>query len=151
MSACVWVYGATKETEELVNFRHFCSVFTKRRHGLGRTGSGKTNLILGLISSDLSQGRSIAVINLRGDLTDRDLHNLAKTGTASSELTLLSEKEQIIGSNPLTGPSGPTAGRMVFDALPERSKIKPVIASLEGLAALEGGDHNWINGNNCSN
>ena len=92
---------------------------------LGATGSGKTNMILGLISADLSQGRSIAVIDLRGDLIDRILHTLAKAGTAPSEVTLLDlrEREQIIGFNPLTGPSEPhSRAYMVLDALRSSSE-----------------------------
>ena len=44
---------------------------------LGATGTGKTNLLLRLIESDITAGRSLCVVDLRGDLIDRVLLRLA--------------------------------------------------------------------------
>ena len=44
---------------------------------LGATGTGKTNLLLRLIESDIANSRAFCVIDLRGDLVDRILLRLA--------------------------------------------------------------------------
>lgn len=53
----------------------------RRRHlyMLGATGTGKTNLLLRLIESDIQNGQAFCVIDLRGDLVDRVLLRLAAT------------------------------------------------------------------------
>ena len=80
-------------------------------YGLGATGSGKTNLLLQLIEHDVARGRTVCVLDLRGDLVDRVLVRLAASsdaaaGTLCERLLLidLREKERIVGINPLLGP-----------------------------------------------
>lgn len=82
----------------------------RRRHMylIGATGTGKTNLILRLIESDIVQRRSFCVIDLRGDLVDRILLRLAATETPESLgrrllLVDLRHQDQIVGFNPLIG------------------------------------------------
>src|SRR5437773_10833327 len=57
----------------------YLSVEEKRRHLylLGSTGSGKTNLLLQLVRSDISQGRGVCLLDARGELVDRVLLQLA--------------------------------------------------------------------------
>ena len=75
---------------------------------LGATGTGKTNLLLRLIESDIANSRAFCVIDLRGDLVDRILLRLAAHGPpeAWSERLLLMdlrESDQVVGFNPLLG------------------------------------------------
>ncbi|MDQ2687989.1 MAG: type IV secretion system DNA-binding domain-containing protein, partial [Armatimonadota bacterium] len=76
---------------------------------LGATGTGKTNLLLRLIESDIAARRTFCVIDLRGDLVDRILPRLVQEGTtagAGERLLLidLRSPERIVGFNPLAGP-----------------------------------------------
>lgn len=93
------------------------STEARRRHlyVLGATGTGKTNLLLRLIESDLAARRSLCVIDLRGDLVDRILLRLARTETADTigkRLLLLDlrDQEHVVGFNPLLG-AGETYSR----------------------------------------
>lgn len=75
---------------------------------LGATGSGKTNLLLRLIESDLAHGRAFCVIDLRGDLVDRILPRLAQTAAPEAwkkRLLLidLRDESHSVGFNPLQG------------------------------------------------
>ena len=75
---------------------------------LGATGTGKTNLLLRLIESDIANSRAFCVIDLRGDLVDRILLRLAAHGPpeAWSERLLLMdlrESDHVVGFNPLLG------------------------------------------------
>ena len=75
---------------------------------LGATGSGKTNLLLRLIESDLRGGRTLCVIDLRGDLVDRILLRLAHLGGPEAwreRLLLLDLRDEshAVGFNPLSG------------------------------------------------
>ncbi len=75
---------------------------------LGATGTGKTNLLLRLIESDIENGRAFCVIDLRGDLVDRILLRLAANAPAQAwqkRLLLmdLRETEALVGFNPLAG------------------------------------------------
>lgn len=75
---------------------------------LGATGTGKTNLLLRLIESDMQAGRTFCVVDLRGDLTDRVLLRLARQGPPegmADRLTLLDlrQDEFAVGFNPLAG------------------------------------------------
>ncbi|HVT12580.1 MAG TPA: type IV secretion system DNA-binding domain-containing protein [Fimbriimonadaceae bacterium] len=84
----------------------------KHLYVLGATGSGKTNFLLRLIDGDLEAGRSLIVIDLRGDLTDRILLRLASGEDADSvarKLCLLDLRNQpsALGFNPLVGPGEP--------------------------------------------
>lgn len=89
---------------------------------LGATGSGKTNLILQLLARDLAENRSVAIIDLRGDLVDRVLARLAAAEPQQNEdrvvLLDLRDSERIIGFNPLTGSGEPhSRAYLVLDAL----------------------------------
>jgi hypothetical protein len=86
----------------------------RRRHLyiLGATGTGKTNLLLRLIESDIAHGRALCVIDLRGDLVDRVLLRLAATAPPEAwqsqwreRLLLLDlrQSEHAVGFNPLAG------------------------------------------------
>lgn len=89
---------------------------------LGATGSGKTNLILQLLAQDLAQGRSIVVVDLRGDLIDRLLLRLSEEPDSSLQertvLLDLRDAERIIGFNPLSGTAeAHSRAYLVLDAL----------------------------------
>lgn len=89
---------------------------------LGATGCGKTNLILQLLTQDFRQGRTVAIIDLRGDLVDRALLRLASdNGSVSPEqVTLLDLRDpnRIVGFNPLGGCAEPhSRAYLVLDAL----------------------------------
>lgn len=75
---------------------------------LGATGTGKTNLLLRLIESDIANARAFCVIDLRGDLVDRILLRLATNGSPEEwhkRLLLmdLRETHHVVGFNPLLG------------------------------------------------
>ena len=75
---------------------------------LGATGTGKTNLLLRLIESDIANARAFCVIDLRGDLVDRIMLRLAAYGPPEAwreRLLLmdLRESDHIVGFNPLLG------------------------------------------------
>ncbi len=75
---------------------------------LGATGTGKTNLLLRLIESDIASGRAFCVIDLRGDLVDRVLLRLAAHAPPDEwreRLLLmdLRETSHVVGFNPLLG------------------------------------------------
>ena len=89
----------------------------RRRHlyVLGATGCGKTNLLLRLIESDLRDGRTIVVLDLRGDLVDRVLLRLAAAEDPEAvikRICLLDLRSSTpsLGFNPLIGP-GETQSR----------------------------------------
>jgi hypothetical protein len=91
----------------------------RRRHLyiLGATGTGKTNLLLRLIESDIKNKRAFCVVDLRGDLVDRVLLRIAASADQeyanadqalaawSKRLLLLDLRhgEQVVGFNPLLG------------------------------------------------
>lgn len=73
---------------------------------LGATGTGKTNLLLRLIESDIKNKRAFCVVDLRGDLVDRILLRLAAAGPAKEWrerllLVDLRNGEHATGFNPL--------------------------------------------------
>ena len=75
---------------------------------LGATGTGKTNLLLRLIESDIKNKRAFCVVDLRGDLVDRILLRLAAAGPAKEWrerllLVDLRNGEHAVGFNPLSG------------------------------------------------
>ncbi|BDI31465.1 hypothetical protein CCAX7_35160 [Capsulimonas corticalis] len=101
----------------------------RRRHVyvLGATGTGKSNLLLRLIESDIAAGRSFCVVDLRGDLVDRILPRLSAAGDAEhwrERLLLidLRHEEDVVGFNPLVGP-GDAYGRAfhVLEVLRQQS------------------------------
>lgn len=75
---------------------------------LGATGTGKTNLLLRLIESDIRNKRAFCVIDLRGDLVDRILKRLSAAAAPDhwrKRLLLLDlrDNESAVGFNPLSG------------------------------------------------
>lgn len=76
-----------------------------RRHAylIGATGSGKTNLLLRLIDEEMRLGRTVVVLDLRGDLADRVL---ARRGQASATAIDL-RRDDAPGFNPLAGSGDP--------------------------------------------
>ena len=86
----------------------------RRRHVyvLGATGAGKTTLLLKLIDADLAAGKTIVLIDLRGDLVDRVLPRMlasrpAKEWAGRFCLIDLRQDEHIVGINPLAGVQDP--------------------------------------------
>ncbi|HEX8237722.1 MAG TPA: type IV secretion system DNA-binding domain-containing protein [Abditibacteriaceae bacterium] len=82
----------------------------RKRHlyVLGATGTGKTNMLLHLIESDINNKRAFCVIDLRGDLVDRVLLRLADAvpvDELGKRLLLidLRHNEDVVGFNPLSG------------------------------------------------
>jgi hypothetical protein len=75
---------------------------------LGATGTGKTNLLLRLIESDIANRRAFCVIDLRGDLVDRILPRLVAAAPPEEwqqRLLLLDlrDSQHSVGFNPLAG------------------------------------------------
>ena len=75
---------------------------------LGATGTGKTNLLLRLIESDVKNQRAFCVIDLRGDLVDRILSRLSTAAPSdhwNQRLLLvdLRDSSYHVGFNPLAG------------------------------------------------
>lgn len=91
----------------------------RRRHLyiLGATGTGKTNLLLRLIESDIANKRAFCVVDLRGDLVDRVLLRVAAAADKEYSdrvkaleawrkrllMIDLRNGEQVVGFNPLIG------------------------------------------------
>lgn len=78
-------------------------------YALGSTGCGKTTFVLKLIEADLRAGRSVAVLDLRGDLVDGVIGSCARLGVDPRRVRLLDlrEKERPTGYNPLSGSGEP--------------------------------------------
>ena len=80
----------------------------KHLYLIGATGCGKTNLLVRLIDQELISGRSVCVIDLRGDLIDRVLHRLSRTldpQTIGRRLCLIDLRDDnySVPLNPLSG------------------------------------------------
>lgn len=94
---------------------------------LGATGSGKTNLILQLLGQDFREGRTVAIIDLRGDLVDRAILRIASLESpdlAPNVLLLdLRDPDRIVGFNPLRGSADPhSRAYLVLDAMRSHSE-----------------------------
>lgn len=80
-------------------------------HGLiiGATGSGKTNLLHHLIAGDLMRGKSIVVLDARGDLALATVELAARADVDPTDVRFfnLREKDQPLGFNPLAGNGEP--------------------------------------------
>lgn len=55
----------------------------RRRHVavLGKTGMGKSTLLLNLLASDIAAGRGVGLVDPHGDLADTVLHSVPKHRT----------------------------------------------------------------------
>ena len=100
----------------------------KHIYAVGSTGSGKTNLALRLIESDIENRRALCVLDLRGDLVDRVLMRLAAAGSPDEwrERLLLIDLRRddfSVGFNPLVG-DGDTHDRalMLLEILGEQAE-----------------------------
>jgi TraM recognition site of TraD and TraG/Type IV secretion-system coupling protein DNA-binding domain len=86
---------------------------------LGATGTGKTNLLLRLIESDIRSERAFCVIDLRGDLVDRILLRLAAAAPPDAwreRLLLVDLRDggHTVGFNPLHGSGDPYARALLM-------------------------------------
>jgi len=93
---------------------------------LGATGSGKTNFIMQLLARDIADGRTVAVIDLRGDLVDKVLSrlDLKDSNALARRIRLLDlrDSDRIIGFNPLVGSGDPhSRAYLVKDAIKAHS------------------------------
>jgi hypothetical protein len=93
---------------------------------LGATGSGKTNFIMQLLARDIADRRTVAVIDLRGDLVDKVLARLdlkeSRTLAKRIQLLDLRDSDRIIGFNPLIGNADPhSRAYLVKDAIKAHS------------------------------
>lgn len=80
-------------------------------HVLGRSGGGKTNLLLSALDFDIARRHTCCVVDCRGDLVERVLHRLAHSETPEDlreRLVLidLHETSHIVGFNPLGAENG---------------------------------------------
>ena len=98
---------------------------SKHCYILGATGCGKTNLELCLMDSDISRGRSLVVLDLRGDLVNRMLAMLAASGKDPEDVCLidLGQDEFVTGFNPLAGEGEPHSRALqVLDIIRRQSE-----------------------------
>ncbi len=86
---------------------------------IGKTGMGKSTLLLNLVTSDIEQGRGIALFDPHGDLADAILHRVPARRTNDVVLFDASDREFPIAFNPLSF---------------ERPEQRPLVAS--GLVAV---------------
>ena len=86
--------------DEQVEVRPSAEDRTKHTYVIGKTGSGKTNLLKHLIAQDIQNGRGVAVIDPHGDLVD---HLLSRLGNRIDDAILLdfSESSHLPVFNPL--------------------------------------------------
>ena len=89
-------------------------LLARRRHlyAIGATGCGKTSFLLRLIDDDLDHGRTLVIVDLRGDLVDRVLMRIAarmEPEQVGRKVLLidLRQSEYAVGFNPLVGPGDP--------------------------------------------
>jgi hypothetical protein len=72
-------------------------------HVVGPTGSGKSTLLAGLIAADIAAGRSVFVLEPRGDLV-RDVLARVPAGHRDRVVVVEPNSERPVGFNPLAGP-----------------------------------------------
>jgi hypothetical protein len=91
---------------------------------IGATGSGKTTLLQKFIASDIERGRSLVLLDLRGDLVETVLALCADTVDPAKVILFdLREKVQPLGFNPLFGAGEPYFRALnVFDVIAEQSE-----------------------------
>jgi len=105
----VFVVGEELDTEPPAEILLSSSDRARHLYVLGSTGCGKTNLNLRLIASDIEAGKTLVVIDLRGDLVDRVIAMLVATGRDPAGrvcLIDLRDESLVTGFNPLAGEGG---------------------------------------------
>jgi hypothetical protein len=70
---------------------------------LGPTGTGKSTLMLNLITQDVEAGRAVVVVEPKGDLIDDVLRRIPEHRRADVVLIDPSDKQAVVGLNPLAG------------------------------------------------
>jgi hypothetical protein len=99
-------------------------------HAIGPTGTGKSTLLLNLITQDMEDGRSVVVIEPKGDLIDDVLKRIPESRLDDVILLDPNDKRFPVGLNPLA-PSGrsPEAHRPRIEvrrAVPTTRRYPPV-------------------------
>ena len=90
----------------------------KHLYILGSTGSGKTNLLVQLIEEDIRQGKSLVVIDLRGDLVDRLLGQIAGSVSVDKiNLIDLRRPDVTAGFNPFQSTSDPDSAALQMHSI----------------------------------
>jgi len=91
----------TGRTDETVNVRLDADARLRHLYVIGKTGSGKTNLLKNLVRQDIAAGRPIAVIDPHGELVD---HALAHADERRDQVLLLDfgRRDYLPVLNPLT-------------------------------------------------
>ena len=85
-------------------------------HVIGPTGTGKSTLLLGLIEQDMQAGRSVIVIEPKGDLIADVLARVPKERVGDVVLIDPTDRESVVGINGLAGSAGGSA-ELVADQL----------------------------------
>src|SRR4051794_14744708 len=87
----------------------------RRRHlyVVGQTGTGKSTLLLNLVTQDLASGAGFALLDPHGDLAETVLHYVPRRRTNDLVYVNPADSERPIGFNPLS-------------AVPE--ELKPIVA-----------------------
>ncbi len=75
-------------------------------HVLGPTGVGKSTLLLNLITTDMKAGRSVVVVDPKGDLA-RDVLARVPTERTQDVVVLDPTHDPVVGLNPLATPADP--------------------------------------------
>lgn len=84
-------------------------------HVIGPTGTGKSTLLLGLIEQDMQAGRSVVVIEPKGDLINDVLARVSKERISDVVLLDPTDGEAMVGINGLS--SGGGSSELVADQL----------------------------------
>lgn len=84
-------------------------------HVIGPTGTGKSTLLLGLIEQDMQAGRSVVVIEPKGDLIADVLARVPKERVGDVVLLDPTDREAVVGINGLA--SGGGSAELVADQL----------------------------------
>lgn len=84
-------------------------------HVLGPTGTGKSTLLLNLISQDMTAGRAVVVIEPKGDLIQDVLSRIPPARAADIVLLDPTDEDQPVGLNPLR--TGGRSPELVADQL----------------------------------
>ena len=84
-------------------------------HVIGPTGTGKSNLLLGLIEQDMKAGRSVVLIEPKGDLITDVLARVPKDRVSDVVLLDPTDQQAVVGINGLASNGG--SSELVADQL----------------------------------